>query len=214
VAYDDGDPTRPPSIAPAPAKGVTDSPRKRRSRAGNLSAARNLVIVGGSYDRSASDFRQATSSAVSTRPQRGATGAETEIVNLDGGSSTAKPVRQRTPHSQRARWHLTARRYNVTRVRTVDRLSPPCPRPPAGLGGIWLREMNPAGCVVYARGRARLLCRLSQGNRPPSPVELGRGPEQSLPPAERHDLRSAAQAGSCRARSRPGARRADGPGCG
>jgi len=97
----------------------------------------NLVIVGGGYDHSASDFRQSYqlggfNADRSTAP----TGAETEIVNLDGGTSTASLFVTDT-HSPGPHWHFTgSARYNVTRVRTVDGLSPPLPPPAAGLGTI------------------------------------------------------------------------------
>jgi len=109
------------------------------------------VIVGGSYDRSASDFRQSYQLGGFNADRSAAhTGAETEIVNLDGGSSTASLFATDT-HSQGPRWHLTgSARYNVTRVRTVDRLSPPLPPPAAGLGGdLSFAKLNPAVGASY-----------------------------------------------------------------
>jgi len=103
---------------------------------GNLSGPRNLVIVGGGYDRSASDFRQKLPARRFSTPTaaRRPPGAETEIVNLEGGSATASLFATDT-RSPSPRWHFTgSARYNVTRVRTVDLLSPPLPPPAAGLG--------------------------------------------------------------------------------
>jgi len=127
------------------------------------------VIVGGGYDRSASDFRQSYQLGGFNADRSAApTGAETEIVNLEGGSATASLFATDT-RSPSPRWHFTgSARYNVTRVRTVDLLSPPLPPPAAGLGSeSELREIESrGGCVVYARGRARLLRRLQPGQPP------------------------------------------------
>jgi outer membrane receptor protein involved in Fe transport len=137
---------------------------------------RNLLIVGGGYDRSASDFRQSYrlggfDSDRSATP----TGTETEIVNLDGGTSTASLFVTDT-HSPGPRWHLTgSARYNTTRVRTVDGLSPSLPPPAAGLGNdLTFAKLNPAAGVSYTpEGAPGFYAGFSQGNRPPSPVELG-----------------------------------------
>jgi len=136
----------------------------------------NLVILGGAYDRSASAFRQSYrlggfNADRSTAP----TGAETEIVNLDGGTSTASLFVTDT-HSPSPRWHLTgSARYNVTRARTTDGLSPPLPPPAAGLGNdLSFVKLNPAvGAAYTPEGAPGFYAGFSQGNRPPSPVELG-----------------------------------------
>jgi outer membrane receptor protein involved in Fe transport len=143
---------------------------------GNLSGPRNLVIVGGGYDRSANEFRQSYQLG-GFNAERGAvpTGAETEIVNLDGGSSTASLFVTDTL-SPGPRWHLTgSARYNVTRVHTVDGLSPPLPPPAAGLGNdLTFAKLNPAAGLSYTpEGSPGFYAGFSQGNRPPSPVELG-----------------------------------------
>jgi iron complex outermembrane receptor protein len=143
---------------------------------GDRAGRGNLVIVGGGYDRSASGFRQSYrlggfNADRSTAP----TGAETEIVNLDGGTSTASLFVTGT-HSPGPRWHLTgSARYNVTRVRTTDGLSPPLPPPAAGLGNdLSFVKLNPAlGAAYTPEGAPGFYAGFSQGNRPPSPVELG-----------------------------------------
>jgi len=176
VPYEDGDPnassvnrtrTRQRGYGFSTQAALTSGDRPGRS---------NLVIVGGGYDRSASDFRQSYrlggfNADRSTAP----TGAETEIVNLDGGTSTASLFVTDT-HSPSPRWHLTgSARYNVTRVHTADGLSPPLPPPAAGLGNaLTFVKLNPAvGAAYTPEGAPGFYAGFSQGNRPPSPVELG-----------------------------------------
>ncbi|TMH58131.1 MAG: TonB-dependent receptor [Betaproteobacteria bacterium] len=176
TGYDDGDPN---------ASSVNRTRTRQRGYGFSTQAALtsgdppgrgNLVIVGGGYDRSASDFRQSYqlggfNADRSTAP----TGAETEIVDLDGGTSTASLFVTDT-HSPNPRWHLTgSARYNVTRVRTADGLSPPLPPPAAGLGSdLSFAKLNPAvGAAYTPEGAPGFYAGFSQGNRPPSPVELG-----------------------------------------
>jgi iron complex outermembrane recepter protein len=176
VAYDDGDPN---------ASSVNRTRTRQRGYGFSTQAAftseepsgrRNLLIVGGGYDRSASDFRQSYqlggfNADRSTAPA----GVETEIANLDGGSATASLFATDT-HSLGPRWHFTgSARYNVTRVRTVDGLSPPLPPPSAGLGNdLTFAKLNPAvGAAYTPEGAPGFYAGFSQGNRPPSPVELG-----------------------------------------
>jgi outer membrane receptor protein involved in Fe transport len=176
MAYEDGDPN---------ASSVNRTRTSQRGYGFSTQAAitsgdppgrSNLVIVGGGYDHSASDFRQSYqlggfNADRSTAP----TGAETEIVNLDGGTSTASLFVTDT-HSPGPHWHFTgSARYNVTRVRTVDRLSPPLPPPAAGLGNdLTFVKLNPAvGASYTPQGAPGFYAGFSQGNRPPSPVELG-----------------------------------------
>jgi len=60
-------------------------------------------------------------------------------------------------------------------VRTTDGLSPPLPPPAAGLGNdLTFVKLNPAAGVSYTpEGAPGFYAGFSQGNRPPSPVELG-----------------------------------------
>src|SRR2546421_2599924 len=176
MAYEDGDPN---------ASSVNRTRTGQRGYGFSTQAAltsegqsgrRNLLIVGAGCDRSASDFRQSYQlggfdSSRSATP----TGTETEIVNLDGGSATASLFVTDT-HSPGPRWHLTgSARYNVTRVRTTDGLSPPLPPPAPGLGNdLSFANLNPAAGVSYTpAGAPGFYAGFSQGNRPPSPAELG-----------------------------------------
>src|SRR5882672_8915513 len=176
MAYEDGDPN---------ASSVNRTRTSERGYGFSVQAAltsgdrlkrSNLVIVGGGYDRSASDFRQSYRlGGFNTDRSTAPTGAETEIVNLDGGTSTASLFVTDT-HSPSPRWHLTgSARYNVTRVRTTDGLSPPLPPPAAGLGSdLSFVKLNPAlGASYTPEGAPGYYAGFSQGNRPPSPVELG-----------------------------------------
>jgi iron complex outermembrane receptor protein len=176
TSYEDGDPN------------ASSTNRTRTSQQGygfstqaaltseDPSGRRNLVIVGGGYDRSTSEFRQSYQLGGFNADRSAApTGAETEIANLDGGSSTASVFVTDT-HSPTPQWHLTgSARYNLTRVRTEDGLSPPLPPPAAGLGNdLTFVKMNPALGVSYTpEGAPGFYGGFSQGNRPPSPVELG-----------------------------------------
>ena len=176
MAYDDGDPNASSVNRTRTSQRGYGFSTQAALTSGNLSGARNLVIVGGGYDRSASDFRQSYQLGGFNADRSAApTGAETEIVNLDGGSSTASLFATDT-HSPSPQWHFTgSARYNVTRVRTADGLSPPLPPPAAGLGNdLTFMKLNPAAGVSYTpEGAPGLYAGFSQGNRPPSPVELG-----------------------------------------
>ena len=176
IAYDDGDPN---------ASSVNRTRTSQRGYGFSTQAAltsgerpgpSNLVIVGGGYDHSASDFRQSYQlGGFDSERSATPTGTETEIVNLDGASSTASLFVMDT-YSPGPRWHLTgSARYNVTRVRTVDGLSPPLPPPAAGLGNdLTFSKLNPAvGASYTPEGAPGFYAGFSQGNRPPSPVELG-----------------------------------------
>jgi outer membrane receptor protein involved in Fe transport len=137
---------------------------------------RNLFITGATYDHSSSSFSQ-TYQLGQFGSDRSAvpTGAETEIVNLDGTSGTASLYLSDT-YSPDERWHVTASaRYNRTAVRTSDRLSPPLPPPAQGLDNdLVYAKLNPALGVSYSpRASLGAYAGFSQGSRPPSPIELG-----------------------------------------
>ena len=139
-------------------------------------AKRNLLIAGATYDRSNSDFTQSYQLG-QFGPDRGAqpTGAETEIVNLRGSSGTAGAYLSDT-WSPGERWHVTASaRYNRTAIRTSDRLAPPLPPPAQGLDNdLVYAKLNPALGVSFTPSPSlSAYAGFSQGNRPPTPIELG-----------------------------------------
>jgi len=143
---------------------------------GEREAERNILIAGAGFDRSDTAFRQsyqlggfgADRSAVPT-------GTETDIVKLDGASGTASLYVTDT-YSPDPQWHLTgSARYNRTTIRTTDRLSPPLPPPARGLDNdLVYARVNPALGMSYTpRPSLGAFAGFSQGNRPPSPIELG-----------------------------------------
>ena len=139
-------------------------------------AERNILIAGAGFDHSASAFRQSYQLG-DFGADRSATptGSETDIVKLDGASGTASLYVTDT-YSPDPQWHLTgSARYNRTTIRTTDRLSPPLPPPARGLDNdLAYTRLNPALGVSYTpRPSLGVYTGLSQGNRPPSPIELG-----------------------------------------
>ncbi len=176
VAYEDGDPNASSTNRTRTSQRGYGFSTQAALTQGDPSGRSNLVIVGGGYDRSASDFRQSYQlGGFNVDRSAAPAGTETGIVNLDGGTSTASVFVTDT-HSPGPKWHLTgSARYNVTRVRTVDGLSPSLPPPAAGLGNdLTFTKLNPAAGASYTPEDAPgFYAGFSQGNRPPSPVELG-----------------------------------------
>jgi len=137
---------------------------------------RNLFITGATFDHSNSSFSQ-TYQLGQFAPDRSAqpTGAETEIVNLAGTSATASVYLSDT-WTPDERWHVTASaRYNRTTIRTSDRLAPPLPPPAQGLDNdLVYTKLNPALGVTFTPATGvSAYAGFSQGNRAPSPIELG-----------------------------------------
>jgi len=137
---------------------------------------RNILIAGAGFDHSDSAFRQSYQLGGFGADRSAApTGAETDIVKLDGASGTASLYVTDT-YSPDPQWHLTgSARYNRTTIRTTDRLSPPLPPPARGLDNdLAYTRLNPALGVSYTpRPSLGAYAGFSQGNRPPSPIELG-----------------------------------------
>ncbi|TMG78762.1 MAG: TonB-dependent receptor [Betaproteobacteria bacterium] len=139
-------------------------------------AERNILIAGAGFDHSASAFRQSYQLG-DFGADRSATptGSETDIVKLDGASGTASLYVTDT-YSPDPQWHLTgSARYNRTTIRTTDRLSPPLPPPARGLDNdLVYARVNPALGMSYTpQPSLGAFAGFSQGNRPPSPIELG-----------------------------------------
>jgi len=136
----------------------------------------NLLVAGGGFDHSDSAFGQTYQLGGFGADRSAApTGAETEIVNLKGESGTASVYLLDT-YSPGPEWHVTASaRYNRTAIRTSDRLSPPLPPPAQGLDNdLVYTKLNPAlGVSFTPRPSLSVYAGFSQGNRPPSPIELG-----------------------------------------
>ncbi|HZF20439.1 MAG TPA: TonB-dependent receptor, partial [Burkholderiales bacterium] len=137
---------------------------------------RNLFITGATWDRSNSSFRQTYQLGQFDADRAAApTGAETEIVKLDGSSGTLGVYLSDT-WSPNERWHLTgSARYNRTAIRTADQLAPPLPPPAQGLDNdLVYTKLNPAlGLTFTPATGVSAYAGFSQGNRPPSPIELG-----------------------------------------
>lgn len=135
---------------------------------------RNLLIAGAGYDYSDSTFTQTYQLGDFSADRSAApTGAETEIVNLKGESGTASVYLSDT-YSPDERWHVTASaRYNRTAIRTSDRLVPPLPAQGLDNDLVYVK-LNPAlGVSFTPRPSLSAYAGFSQGNRPPSPIELG-----------------------------------------
>jgi iron complex outermembrane recepter protein len=176
VPYQDGDPN-------ASSVNRTRLAQRGRGFSTHLAASseddrgrRNVLIAGGGYDRSTSAFTQSYQLG-GFGADRGAapTGAQTDIVDLAGTSATASVYATDT-HSPGGDWHATASaRYNRTALRTTDRLSPPFPAPARGLDNdVVYSRLNPALGVAYVpEARPGFYAGISQGNRPPSAIELG-----------------------------------------
>jgi len=143
---------------------------------GREAEERNILIAGAGFDHSASAFRQSYQLGGFGADRSAApTGAETDIVKLDGASGTASLYVTDT-YSPDPQWHLTgSSRYNRTTIRTTDRLSPPLPPPARGLNNdLVYARLNPALGLSYTpRASLGAYAGFSQGNRPPSPIELG-----------------------------------------
>lgn len=141
-----------------------------------LAARPNVFTVGAGYDQGETDFRQSYQLGTFT-PDRGvdATGAEVVNVSIAGSSRTASAYFS-------DRWsifpgaHLMlSGRHNHTRVKTVDRIEVPFPSPALGLDNDFTySRFNPAlGLTVAPTQRLMLFAGYGQGNRAPSPIELG-----------------------------------------
>ena len=135
--------------------------------------ARHQTTVGTSYDRARSRFTQteaeggldATRAVIPTEP------AEID-AQLRGRTRNASVYLTYT-YAALANLHVTASaRYNATRVQTIDELNGTSV--PNLNGDFTYRKLNPALGATWALAPALTLYGgYSQGNRAPSPIELG-----------------------------------------
>lgn len=134
--------------------------------------ARNHFAAGVSVDRSRAAFRQSVETGIFDA-DRGVInpGGEIPTNRLDGRTRTWSVYATDTLKLGAAVALTAALRYNETRVRTTDELNPV---PPNLDGDHRYRKWNPALGVTLGAGSAvNVYANLSQGNRAPSPIELG-----------------------------------------
>jgi outer membrane receptor protein involved in Fe transport len=135
--------------------------------------ARNQSHVGAAYDSSSSRFMQTQADGTldDSRAVVPTTDAQTD-AQLHGTTRTASVYLMHT-QTLGENIHLTVSgRYNVTRVRTVDELNGT--NVPNLNGDFTYRKLNPAIGATWAVTPAfTVYSGYSQGNRAPSPIELG-----------------------------------------
>jgi iron complex outermembrane recepter protein len=137
----------------------------------SLAEANHQLAVGAAADFSRSKFEQSTALGVFD-PSRAVVETDPEQLEnaLDGRTRTASLFATDT-WSLRPDLHLTlSGRYNNTRVKLRDT----GPSAPALDGEHSFRKLNPAAGVAYQAFRAlTLYAGFNQGNRAPTPIELG-----------------------------------------
>lgn len=136
----------------------------------------NRLTLGSSIDDGRTDFRQSYQLGSATADRSGtATGTETESVNVLGRSGTWSLFTSGTLDIAPL-WQLTASaRFNNTHVTVDDRIAVAYPAPAQGLDSNYTyRKLNPAlGITHNPSRRFGLFGGFNQGNRAPSPIELG-----------------------------------------
>jgi iron complex outermembrane receptor protein len=157
--------------------GVENRTRTRqRAQGGALQwsrGTRHQSVLGVSYDRSRSRFVQTEAEGAFDATRAVVPAEDPEIdAQLRGATRTASVYLTHT-HELRKDLHLTVSgRYNVTRVMTVDELNGTAV--PNLNGDFTYRKLNPAlGATWQATPALALYGGVSQGNRAPSPIELG-----------------------------------------
>lgn len=151
----------------------------QRSHALALQWSRTLEgrqwILGASHDQSRSDFRQGEAEGT-LDAQRRVLPTEDEEVNaaLEGSTRTDSVYAAHTRALQPGLHLSLSGRYNRTRVRTVDVGRADLGLPTALDNDLSFKRLNPAlGLTWQARPTLTAYASLSQGNRAPSPIELG-----------------------------------------
>jgi iron complex outermembrane recepter protein len=138
----------------------------------NLSSARQQLAIGASFDHARMHFGQ-TQELGTLDATRGITGLApaTEENRLRGTTQTSSLYLSDTIALNKD-LHLTAAaRYNFSRVTTFDELNRTAPNLD---GDHSYRKLNPAlGLTWQARPALNVYAGYSQGNRVPTPIELG-----------------------------------------
>lgn len=143
----------------------------------NLWGRQNLFIVGLGYDRSRTDFQQATEFGTLTASRGvagiGVFGDESE-VDLRGVNRTRSLFATDT-FSFNDVYHLTlSGRYNHTRVENRDRLIPDASDPESLTGNHSFRRFNPAiGLAITPTQGLSFYASYNEASRAPTAIELG-----------------------------------------
>lgn len=133
------------------------------------------LTLGGALDHARSGYVQSYQLG-SFNDDRSATasGTRTELVNLDGRSTTLSAYVSSLTRLAPGLDLTAALRANSTRVRTIER-SAPQPAPALGLGNDFrYNSLNPAlGATWDFTPASNAYAGLNRGTRTPSPIELG-----------------------------------------
>ncbi len=134
---------------------------------------RNQLTVGTSFDDSKSRFSQSTQEGVFNADRGVDSDEEVELENELTGTTRTSSIFFTDTFAITPATHLTVSgRYNRTRVKTVDELNP---TPPNLDGDFTYSKFNPAIGITqrFAGDKLTVFGSWSQGNRAPSPIELG-----------------------------------------
>lgn len=135
-------------------------------------ADNNQLAVGVSHDRSKSRFSQTSQLGLLDASRGVVPTDDVELENSLDGETRTSSIYLTDTYALTPALHLTASaRYNHTRVINHDRLDP---TPPNLDGDFTYRKLNPAlGLTWQASEQLTVYGGYSQGNRAPSPIELG-----------------------------------------
>lgn len=157
--------------------GVHNRTRTRQRGSGgalqwNLATASQQLAVGAAVDRATLDFSQTAEVGVIDAGRGVGALAPALTLNALAGSTVTRSLYATHTTGLGPLWHLTvAARYNASRVVTHDQLRP---APPNLDGDHAYRKLNPAlGLTWQALPTVDVYAGFSQGNRVPTPVELG-----------------------------------------
>lgn len=134
---------------------------------------RNQFTVGTSLDTSRSEFSQSSAEGVFDETRAVEEEGDDEVENQLIGRTRTVSLFMTDTFAMAPATHLTlSGRYNRTRVKTTDELNP---TPPNLDGDFTYKKFNPAIGITHrlAGDKVTLFGGWSQGNRAPSPIELG-----------------------------------------